>query len=132
MLQGLPLLATWPRLAFITDDGMQLELDGVPGCVPTVPLTPIIADCIRKDVAILGETSRSDATADLGVAFETVLCVLVPEVEGAIATGSAEGAVLGVEGDGVYGVDFCDVPRCRVLCAMAFEGEVEAGYILVG
>ncbi len=56
-----------------------------------------------------------------------MLGVLVPEVEGAVGTRGAEGAVLWVEGDGVYRVDFCYVTRSWVLLAVAFEGEVEAG-----
>lgn len=50
--------------------------------------------------------------------------VLVPEMEGAVATGGAEGAVFGVEGDGVYGVDFGDVALGGVGLAVAFEGKV--------
>jgi hypothetical protein len=59
-----------------------------------------------------------------------VLGVLVPEVECAIAAGGGESAVDGVEGDGVNGVDFCDVAGVGVLLAVAFEGEVEAGCVL--
>ena len=70
-----------------------------------IPLTPIIADRICKDIASPVEARRADGAADLRVALEAVLGVLVPEVEGAVAAGGGEGAVYGVEGDGVYGVD---------------------------
>ena len=43
----------------------------------------------------------------------------VPEVEGAVRTGSAEGSILGVERDGIDGVDVGHVVLRWV--AMAFE-----------
>jgi hypothetical protein len=49
-------------------------------------------------------------------------------VECAVAAGSAEGAVDGVEGDCVNRVDFSHVPLCGVLLAVAFEGEVKTNY----
>jgi len=106
---------------------MQLQLDRVLRGVRRIALAPVIADGVSKDIAVLVEARGGDGAADLGVAFEPVLCVLVPEVEGAVAAGGAEGAVLRVEGDGVYAVDFGDVARGRVLLAVAFEREVEAG-----
>lgn len=56
--------------------------------------------------------------------------VLVPEVERAVRAGRAEGAVDGVEGDGVYGVG-----ADGVVCgwgAVAFECEVETRVGLLG
>jgi hypothetical protein len=105
---------------------MQLDLDWEIRSVPAVPFAPIIADCVRKDVSCTRERGGRDAAADLWVAFETVLGVLVPKVESAVAAGGAEGAVDGVEGDCVNAVDFGDVPLVRVGLAVAFEGEVEA------
>jgi hypothetical protein len=105
---------------------MQLELDRVLRGIRRITLAPVIAHSVRKDVAILVEAGRGNGAADLGVTLEPVLCVLVPEVEGTITTGGAEGAVLRVEGNGVYGVNFGDVARRRILLAVAFEGEVEA------
>jgi hypothetical protein len=63
---------------------MQFNLDRIPLRVPSKALTPIIAHRVRKDVAVFAEARRYDAAADLGVAFETVLCVFVPEVECAV------------------------------------------------
>jgi hypothetical protein len=103
---------------------MQLDLHGITLIIPRIPLTPIIADSIRKDIAILAEARRDDGAAYFRIAFETVFGVLVPEMECAVRAGGAEGAVLGVEGDCVYGEDFCDVALRRVLLAVAFEGEV--------
>lgn len=126
-MTGLPLLAARSRFALIPQYRMKLQFDRVPGCVSTVPLTPVIADRICKDIAVFAEGSGCDGAANLGVTFQTVLGVLVPEVESAVGAGSAKGAMLWVEGNGVYREDFGDVPRGRVLLAVAFEGEVEAG-----
>lgn len=57
-----------------------------------------------------------------------MLGVFIPEVEGTVRTGSGEGAVLWVEGNGVYGKDLGSVAGVRVGLAMAFEREVETGH----
>lgn len=124
----LPLLVPWPRLALIPNDRMELDLDRILCVVAAVALAPIIADCVREDVTGAREGRGSDAAADLGVAFEAVFGVLVPEVEGTVAAGGAEGAVHGVEGDGVDRVDFGDIALGGVRLAMTLEGEVEAGW----
>lgn len=54
-----------------------------------------------------------------------MLGVLVPEVEGAVAASGAEGTVLRVERDSIYGVDFGDIAILGVLLAVAFKGKVE-------
>ena len=106
---------------------MKFDLSGILGCVAAVAFTPVVADGVGKDVSVFGEARGDDAAADFWVTLEAMLCVFVPEVEGAVGAGGAEGAVLGVEGDGVYGVDFCRVAVVGVGLTMAFEGEVEAG-----
>jgi hypothetical protein len=111
---------------------VQLELDGVLGVISAVALAPVVADGVGEDVAVAREGCRCDAAADFGIALEAVLGVFVPEVEGAVGAGCAEGAVLGVEGDGVDGVDFGYVALAGVLLAVALEGEVEAASALVG
>jgi hypothetical protein len=103
---------------------MQFDLNRILRIIPTIPLTPIITDSIRKDVSRATKRRSGNAAADLRVTLETVLCVLVPEMEGAVGSRRAEGAVDGVEGDGVDGVDFGDVALRGVGLAMAFEGEV--------
>ena len=65
--------------------------------VMRVPLAPVIADSICENIAAPVEVGRADGATNLGVAFQTMLCVFVPEVECAVATGCAEGAVDGVE-----------------------------------
>jgi hypothetical protein len=103
---------------------MQLDLNRILRIIPTISFTPIITDRIRKDIARATKRRGCDAAAYLRVTFEAVLCVLVPEMEGAIGTRGAEGAVDGVEGDGVDGVDFSDVALGGIGLAVAFEGEV--------
>lgn len=105
---------------------MQHNLINAPLSTLPVPLTPVIADGVREDVPGAVEACRADGAADFGVAFEAVLGVFVPEVEGAVAAGGGEGAVDGVEGDGVDGVDVGDVAGLRGGLSVAFEGEVGA------
>lgn len=104
---------------------MEHDLVRVRGRVTLVALTPVVTDGVGKDAARLVERCRGDATTYVGVALETVLRILVPEVEGTVATGCAEGAVLRVEGDVVDGVDAGGVALGGV--AVALEGEVGAG-----
>lgn len=99
------------------------RLRGIDG----VAFAPVVADGVGEDGAGVVEVGGGDGAADFGVALEAVLGVLVPEVEGAVAAGGAEGAVHGVEGDGVDGVDVGYVPRRGRRLAVAFEGEVGAG-----
>jgi hypothetical protein len=106
---------------------VQFELDGVLWRIPGEALAPVVADGVGEDVAVARKGRRRDAAADLRVALEAVLSVLVPEVERAVAASCAERAVLRVEGDGVDREDFGDVARGGVLLAVALEGEVEAG-----
>lgn len=76
---------------------MQHHLDRLLRRVLLKPLTPIIAHCIREYSALPIEVRRCDWCAYTWIALETVLCVAVPEVECAVATGGGECAVLGVE-----------------------------------
>ncbi len=81
---------------------MKFDLDGVVLGVATETLAPVVTDGVGEDVAVLAKARCDDAAADLGVSFEAVLGVLVPEVEGAVGACGGEGAVLWVEGYGVY------------------------------
>ena len=89
------------------------------------PFTPVIAAGVRKDVPTAIEVCADDRLARLRVALEAVLGVLVPEVERAVAARRREGAVDGVEGDGVDAVDVAGAAVGEVL-AVALEGEVGA------
>src|ERR1700744_6268375 len=79
------LLATRPGLAFIASDRMQHDLDRVLRRIMRVAPTPVVGYSVCEDVAVSIECGGANGTADLGVSFQSVLCVLVPEVEGPIA-----------------------------------------------
>lgn len=117
----LPLLTPRPRLTLLRRNKMKLNLNRQTRCIMRIPLTPIIADSVSEDGTVVVESRSCDAAADFWVTFESVLGVLVPEVECAVGACGAEGAVDGVEGYGVYGIDFGHVAVCGVLLAVAFE-----------
>jgi hypothetical protein len=78
---------------------MQHNLIRILRVISCITLMPVIRNSVGENAAVVVKVCAGDAAADFGVAFETVLGVLVPEVECAVATGGAEGAVDGVEGD---------------------------------
>lgn len=60
-----------------------------------------------------------------------MLGILIPEVEGTVATRSAERTVDRVEGDGVDGVDVADIAVVRWRLTVALETEVRAGVLVL-
>lgn len=96
-----------------------------------VPLTPVVADGVRKNISVSVERSARDGSAHRRVSLQTVLGVLVPEVEGAVATRRAERTVDRVEGDGVDGVDVADIAVVRWRLTVALETEVRAGVLVL-
>ncbi len=119
-----PLLDTGPRLALVWLDGVKHDFVGILRVVPLVSLGPVVGDGVGEDGTVLVELGGGDATADIRVALETVLRVLVPEVERAVRPGRGEGAVDGVEGYVVDGIDVGYGSLGRV--AVALEGEIRA------
>jgi len=99
--------------------------------VVSIAFTPIIADCICKNVAIAVECCARDGTANGWVALQTMLCVLVPEVEGPITARSAEGPVDRVERDCIHSVDVADITGIGGRLAMAFEAKVRTGVFIL-
>lgn len=91
-----------------------------------ISLAPVVAYGIGEDVTGVVEACCRDCTSDFGVALETVLSILVPEVECAVAARCAEGAMLWVEGDGVDGEYVCDIALVWHVLTVALEGEVGA------
>lgn len=81
---------------------MKFNLDRVVLGVATETLAPVVTDSVGKDITVLAEARCDDAATDLGVALETMLGVLVPEMESTVGACGGEGAVLWVEGYGVY------------------------------
>lgn len=101
---------------------MQHDLVGDVGAVAHEAFAPVVADSVGEDVAATAKRRGCDAAADGWVALKPVLSVLVPEMEGAVATGRAERPVLRVERDVVHGVDLGRGARGRI--PVALEGEV--------
>lgn len=125
----LSLLHTRPRLALILLNRVQHDLDWLSLCVALVALGPVVAYGVGEDVAVLVEVGRCDTAANVRVALKSMLGVFIPEVERAIRAGRREGAVDGVEGDVVDGVDVGNVSLGWV--AVALEGEVGAVCLFV-
>lgn len=101
------------------------------GSVSAVSLAPIVADGISKNVSIPVERRRGDGSSNERVALETVLGVLIPEVERAVAAGGAERAVLRVEGNRVQCEDVADITIGARCLAMAFEAEIRTLVLLL-
>lgn len=101
---------------------MQHDLDWVVLSVVLEALAPVIANGIGEDASRLVERRRSDATTHVGIALETVLGILVPEVERAIRSSGAKGSVDRVEGNVVDGMHVNHIALNRV--AMAFKRKV--------
>lgn len=120
----LPLLHGRPGLALVVGDGVQHHLDGIALRVVLVALGPVVTNGVGKDASVLVEGGGRDAAAHVGVALETVLGVLIPEVERTVGAGRAEGAVDGVERDIVDGVDVGNAVGGGV--TVTLEGEVGA------
>lgn len=76
---------------------MHHDLIGVLGRVLRVALAPVVADGVGEDGTSVVEASGGDGATGGGVALETVLGILVPEVERAVRASCAEGAVDRVE-----------------------------------
>lgn len=101
---------------------MQHDLYRVVGGVGLISLAPVITNGVGKDGPGLVEFGGRDAATNVRIAFQSVLRVLVPEMECAVATSCAESSMLRVEGDVVHGIDIYDLILGRV--SVAFEGEV--------
>ena len=100
---------------------MQHDLCGHVLVVMRVSFTPIIADSVAEDVAVAVEGTGDNRPANLWMALEPMFSILVPKVEGTVATGRREGTMLRVKGDCVDGVDFCHVAVIWIIDAVAFE-----------
>lgn len=97
---------------------MQHHLDGVILRVVLEALAPVVANGVGKDASRLVERRGRDAAAHVGVALETVLGILVPEVERAVRSRRAKGAVNRVERNVVDGVHVDHVVDGRVTVAL--------------
>ena len=89
-----------------------------------ISFTPIVADCICKNITVSVKRCARDCASDLWIPLQSMLGVFIPKMEGSVTASGAEGAVYGVEADGVDGVDVADVAAVGRCLAVAFEAEV--------
>ena len=124
-------LSLLPRLALVALHWVQHDLVGVVCPVALVTLAPIVAHRVSEDVASPAEVCRSDATSHVRVALQSVLGVLVPEVECAIGTCGGECTMDRVERDGVDRENVRGVAIRSGCGAVALETEV-VGLLVLG
>lgn len=105
---------------------MKHDLVGVLWIIVGVTLAPVVADSVGENAARAVEVGCGYGAAHLRVALETMLRVLVPEVESSVATGSTECSMLRVEGDCVHGVNVGNVALIGYVLTVALEGKVGA------
>lgn len=96
-----------------------------------VTLAPVVADGVSEDISSTVESGGSDRASDSGITLQTVLRILIPEVESAVGTSRAECTMDGVERDSVNRVDIADIAVCRRGFTVALEGEVRGGILLL-
>lgn len=105
---------------------MQHDLIGRLRGIDCVAFAPVVADSVGEDGAGTVECCGRDGPADLRVPLESMLGVLVPEMEGAVGAGCAEGAVHRVEGDGIDTEYVRHITCRRRRLSVTFEGKVGA------
>lgn len=105
---------------------MQHDLVGRLRGIDGVAFAPVVADGVGEDTTGAVEGGGWDGSADLRVPLESMLGVLVPEMESAVGAGCAERAVHRVEGDGVDAVHVRYVTCRRRRLPVTFEGKVGA------
>lgn len=113
-----PLLVGWPGLALVRLHWVEHNFGRVCRGVALEAFAPVIANGIGEDGASLIECRRCDTTTDIGIAFEAMLGILVPEVERAVTTCCAESSVLRVKRDVVDCIYVCCVTLRRVAVAL--------------
>ena len=94
--------------------------------VDRISLAPIITDCIRKDAPGTIEIRTTDRTSDFRVAFQSMFCIFVPEMECPVRACRAECAVLRVETYSVDAVYVAYIARIWWGLSVAFETEIGA------
>ena len=112
------------RLCLVGSDRVQHNLIGTLRGIGGVTFAPVVANCISEDISGAIESSGGNRAANGGIALQAVFGIFVPEVECTIGTGSAEGAVNGVEGDRVDRIDVANIAVCRRSFTVTLKGEV--------
>ena len=105
---------------------MQHDLIGQLRRVRAIPLTPVITHTVSENIPLSRKVRGRYRPSDFGIPFQSVLSILVPEMERPVGASSAEGTVLRMEGYSVDGenVGIVAVANARLLSPMAFEREV--------
>lgn len=98
-LESLPLPIVVSTLSFIWAHRVKHDLILSVLSIGRVTFTPVIADSVGKDTTVPAESRAGDGPSNSRVTLEAVFGVLVPEVEGTVASSSAEGAMDGMETD---------------------------------
>jgi len=96
-----------------------------------VTFRPVVRDCVREDRAGAVERGRSDRARRIRESLEPRPRIFVPEVDRPVGAAGREGTVDGVELNIVHRVDLRLVLRSRGLFAVAFEGEVVLGILIL-
>lgn len=91
---------------------------------------PVVAYSIGEDVASAVEIGAADRAANLRVAFQAVLGILVPEIKSAVSASGTESTMLRMEADRINGVDIAGVAVRRIGLTVAFEAKI-VGIVLV-
>ena len=110
---------------------MQHDLVSSLLSVGGVAFAPVVADGVSEDVSSAVEAGSRDRTTNSRVTLETVLGVLVPEVESAVGASGAEGTVDRVESDRVDGENIADVTLGGGSLTVALEREVRGRVLLL-
>lgn len=118
----LPLLDAWAWLALFSSNRMHHDLVRILRSVGCISFTPVVADRIGKDLPTSIKGCSRDSAASSWISLKSMLGNSIPKVKSAVRTGSAKGAVLRVEGDGVDRIDVCHVVLRGV--TMTFERKV--------
>jgi hypothetical protein len=101
---------------------MQHDLIRKIWCIKQIPLTPIIANCISKELSIHIKRRRRNLSLNTWIQVQPALSLIVPELEGAVRTARAEGTMNWMNRDIVDGPHVRYIVGWFVFLAVAFEG----------
>lgn len=110
---------------------MHHDLIGRLRRVICIPFTPIIANGIRENIPRLIKRGARNRAPDGRIPLQTMLGILIPEMERPIATRRAKRAVDGVKRNRVDRIHIADIACIRRAFAMAFETEIRAGVFIL-
>ena len=94
--------------------------------IESISLTPVVANGICKYGTSPVERRRADGSTDFGIAFKSMLGILVPEMECSITAGGAERTMYRMPRDVIDRINVGDIPTVGRSLAVAFERKVRA------